>query len=155
ASEFAEALRQVVRAASTDDARPMLTGVLLAAEEGGLRLVATDSYRLAVRDLPGATVLREGQRVLVPAKALAELQRLLAGAEQVVLRLADHDAGFELGSIRLTTRLIESEFPNYRQLIPSSYPNRLRVAREAFLDALRRVEARGSGATPPAPITLP
>src|SRR5256886_2421621 len=52
ASEFAEALRQVVRAASTDDARPMLTGVLLAAEEAGLRLVATDSYRLAVRGLP-------------------------------------------------------------------------------------------------------
>jgi len=154
ASEFAEALRQVVRAASTDDARPMLTGVLLAAEEGGLRLVATDSYRLAVRDLPGATVLREGQRVLVPAKALAELQRLLAGAEQVVLRLADHDAAFELGPVRLTTRLIESEFPNYRQLIPASYPNRLRVGREALLDAVRRVKLLVRDNTTPVRITL-
>src|SRR5205807_5054383 len=121
---------------------------------GGLRLVATDSYRLAVRDLPGATVLREGQRVLVPAKALAELQRLLAGAEQVVLRLADHDAAFELGPVRLTTRLIESEFPNYRQLIPASYPNRLRVGREALLDAVRRVKLLVRDNTTPVRITL-
>ena len=68
--------RQVVRAASSDDARPILTGVLLAAEAGGLRLVATDSYRLAVRDLPGTTVLGEGQHVLVPSRALQELARL-------------------------------------------------------------------------------
>ena len=65
-AELATALSQVVRAASSDDARPILTGVLLAAEAGGLRLVATDSYRLAIRDLPGTTVLAEGQHVLVP-----------------------------------------------------------------------------------------
>jgi DNA polymerase-3 subunit beta len=118
AGELAEALRQVVRAASSDDARPILTGVLMAAEETGLRMVATDSYRLAVRDLPGTTVLREGQKVLVPSKALTELQRLLAGAESVTLRLAEHDVTFEVGNVRLTSRLIEGEFPNYRQLIP-------------------------------------
>ena len=73
AAELAAALRQVVPAASSDDARPILTGVLLAAEAGGLRLVATDSYRLAVRDLPGTSVLAEGQSVLVPSRALAEL----------------------------------------------------------------------------------
>src|SRR5688500_16548535 len=94
AAELAEALRQVVRAASGDDARPILTGVLMTAEEGNLRLVATDSYRLAVRDLPGASVLREGQKVLVPSKALAELQRLLAGAEQVAIHLGEHEASF-------------------------------------------------------------
>ena len=116
--DLAEALRQVVRAASGDDARPILTGVLMTAEEGGLRLVATDSYRLAVRDLPGTTVLREGQKVLVPSKALTELQRLLASAEEVTLRLGEHDVTFEVGGVRLTSRLIEGEFPNYRQLIP-------------------------------------
>ena len=63
-------LRQVVPAASSDESRPILTGVLLAAEGGGLRLVATDSYRLAVRDLPGTSVLAEGQSVLVPSRAL-------------------------------------------------------------------------------------
>ena len=69
---LAEALRQVVRAASSEDTRPVLTGVLMAAEAEGLRLVATDSYRLAVKDLPGAKgVLGEGQKVLVPSRALA------------------------------------------------------------------------------------
>jgi DNA polymerase-3 subunit beta len=140
AADLSEALRQVVRAASADDARPVLTGVLVAAEEGGLRLVATDSYRLAVRDLPGAHVLREGQKVLVPSRALAELQRLLGSAQEVVIRLGEHDVTFEVGDVRLTTRLIEGEFPNYRQLIPASYPNRLIISKDALLDAVKRVK---------------
>jgi DNA polymerase-3 subunit beta len=154
ASELAEAFRQVVRAASNDDARPILTGVLLAAEEGGLRLVATDSYRLAVRDLPGTAVLREGQKVLVPSKALTELQRLLPGADQITLRLGEHDATFEVADVRLTTRLIEGEFPNYRQLIPSSYPNRLIIEKESLLDAVRRVKLLVRDATTPVRMAL-
>jgi DNA polymerase III subunit beta len=148
AAALAEALRQVVRAASHDDARPILTGVLMAAEGDGLRLVATDSYRLAVRDLRGTTVLREGQTVLVPSKALGELTRVLGGAESVTLRLAERDATFVVGDTRLTTRLIEGEFPNYRQLIPSTHPNRLTVGREPLLDALRRVKLLAREATP-------
>ncbi|HUF33666.1 MAG TPA: DNA polymerase III subunit beta [Acidimicrobiales bacterium] len=148
AAALADALRQVVRAASHDDARPILTGVLMAAEGDGLRLVATDSYRLAVRDLPGATVLREGQAVLVPSRALGELTRVLGGAEQVTLRLGERDATFEVGAVRLTTRLIEGEFPNYRQLIPSAHPNRLTVGREPLLDAIRRVKLLAREATP-------
>lgn len=140
AKDFAGALRQVVPAASADDARPILTGVLLAAEEGGLRLVATDSYRLAVRDLPGTSVLREGQSVLVPSRALRELERLLGSAEEVTLRLGEREAAFEIGGVRLTTRLIEGEFPNYRGLIPASHPNRLTVGREALVEAVKRVK---------------
>jgi DNA polymerase III subunit beta len=148
AASLAEALRQVVRAASHDDARPILTGVLMAAEGDGLRLVATDSYRLAVRDLPGATVLREGQAVLVPSKALGELARVLTGAEGVTLRLGERDATFEVGATRLTTRLIEGEFPNYRQLIPTAHPNRLTIGRDPLLDAIRRVKLLAREATP-------
>ena len=148
AAAFADALRQVVRAASQDDARPILTGVLMAAEGDGLRLVATDSYRLAVRDLRGTSVLREGQQVLVPSKALGELARVLSGAEHVVLRLGERDATFTVGDTRVSTRLIEGEFPNYRQLIPSSYPNRLTVGRESLLDAVRRVKLLAREATP-------
>ena len=140
AKDFAEALHQVVPAASADDARPILTGVLLAAEADGLRLVATDSYRLAVRDLPGTSVLREGQSVLVPSRALKELERLLGAAEEITLRLGDREATFEVGTTRLTTHLIEGEFPNYRGLIPASHPNRLTVAREAVVEAIRRVK---------------
>jgi DNA polymerase-3 subunit beta len=140
AKDFAGALHQVVPAASADDARPILTGVLMAAEDDGLRLVATDSYRLAVRDLPGTTVLSEGQSVLVPSRALKELERLLGSSEQVTLRLGSREATFEVGTVRLTTRLIEGDFPNYRGLIPASHPNRLTVSREMLGEAVRRVK---------------
>jgi DNA polymerase-3 subunit beta len=158
---LAEALRQVIPAASRDDARLILTGVLLVAEGTGLRLVATDSYRLAVRDLPGETVLEaalsgaagEDRRVLVPAKALGEVQRLLGSGSgpgdkegvgaQVELSFSDRDASFDTGRARVSTRLIEGQFPNYQQLIPSGYPNRLIVVREAFIEAVKRVRLIG------------
>jgi DNA polymerase-3 subunit beta len=152
---LADALRQVTRAASGEDSRPILTGVLMVAEADGLRLVATDSYRLAVRDLRGVGVLAEGQKVLVPSRALNELMRLLvSGSGEVSLRLGAHDATFGLGGVTLTTRLIEGEFPNYRNLIPSSYPNRLIVGREALLDAVRRVKLLARDATTPVRIAL-
>jgi DNA polymerase III subunit beta len=145
---FSDALRQVVSAASNDESRPILTGVLMAAEGDGLRLVATDSYRLAVRDLPGTSVLAEGQQVLVPSTALKELSRLLSGAESVTLRLGERDVAFEVGDVRVTSRLIEGDFPNYRGLIPSAHPNRLSVGREPLLEALRRVRLLAREATP-------
>lgn len=148
AAELRTALEQVVRAASRDEARPILTGVLLESEGGGLRLVATDSYRLALRDLPGTTLLGEGQHVLVPGRALGELARLLVGADTVALRLGDDEASFEVGHTRLTTRLLDGDFPNYRALIPSNYPNRLFVSREALLDAVRRVKLLARDSAP-------
>ena len=148
AAELAAALRQVVPAASGDDARPILTGVLVTAEADGLRLVATDSYRLAVRDLPGQSVLAEGQSVLVPSRALNDLTRVLAGVDRLTLRLGERDASFEAGDVRLTTMLIEGDFPNYKGLIPSSHPNRLTVSREALLEGVRRVKLLAREATP-------
>ena len=148
AAAVGEALRQVVRAASTDEARPILTGVLLTAENGGLRMVATDSYRLAVRDLADHQVLGADQKVLVPGRALNELQRLVGGGEELTMRLGDRDATFEVGDTRLSTRLIEGEFPNYRQLIPASHPNTLTVEREPLLEAVRRVKILAKDATP-------
>jgi DNA polymerase-3 subunit beta len=142
AAAFAAALRQVVRAASKDDLRPILTGVLLTAHGGGLRLVATDSYRLAVRDLKGVSMLPEGQRVLVAAKGLAEVQRL-AGDGEIEVVLRERDVVFRTSRAEVTARLIEGEFPNYEQLIPSGYPNRLVLAREALMEALDRVQIVG------------
>ncbi len=147
-ASVAEALRQVVRAASNDDARAVLTGVLIAADDDGVRMVATDSYRLAVRDLPDSQMLSSGQKVLVPSRALQELQRVLGGSEELQVRLGARDAVFESGGTRLTTRLIEGEYPNYRNLLPSSYPNVLTVGREALLEALRRVKILAQDATP-------
>jgi DNA polymerase-3 subunit beta len=102
-------------------------------------MVSTDSYRLAVRDLPGTTALAEGQTVLVPSRALNELARALHDDTDVTLVLGERDASFQVGDLHLTTRLIEGEFPNYRGLIPTSQPNRLHVDRQALLDAVRRV----------------
>jgi DNA polymerase-3 subunit beta len=142
AKEFSSALRQVVRAASTDDARAVLTGVQISANEGGVKMVATDSYRLAVRDLPQSSLLAAGQHVLVPSRALAELQRVLPeGADaELSVRLGAREAVFSTGSTRLTTRLIEGDYPNVQNLLPTSYPNVLTVGREALLEALRRVK---------------
>lgn len=147
-ADLAQALRQVVPAASTDDSRPILTGVLLAAEPGGVRLVATDSYRLSVRDLPGTNVLEEGHSVLIPSRALSELVRLLGPDATLDMRLGEREASFEVGHTRLTTRLIEGDFPPYRGLIPQNHPNRLIVGREVLLDALRRVKLMAREATP-------
>lgn len=160
AAELAEALRQVVRAASNDDSLPVISGVLLTGESSGgtagpgLRLVATDRYRLAVRDLPGTSMLREDQRVLIPSRALSEVQRLLSNAGSVTVRLGERDASFEVGHVRLTTRLIEGEFPPYQKLIPDRYPNRLTVNREALLDAVRRVRLLVKDAITPVRVSL-
>jgi len=145
---LADALRQVVRAASTDDARAVLTGVLLAADDDGLRLVATDSYRLAVRDLPETAVLSAGQKVLIPGRALTELQRVMGDADELTVRLGDREATFESAGTRLSTRLIEGEFPNYRNLLPSSYPNLLTVGKASMLEAIRRVKILAQDSTP-------
>ena len=146
--QLATALKQVVLAASSDDSRPILTGVLLAAEEGGLRLVATDSYRLAMRDVSGVSVLAEGQTVLIPSRALGELNRVLALDDEVTLLLGATQASFQVGNVTLVTRLIEGDFPNYRGLIPDSHPNMLTVNREELLDALRRVKLLARESTP-------
>ncbi len=128
AETMSDALRQVVRAASTDDARAVLTGVLLASDDDGVRMVATDSYRLAVRDLPDSSMLGSGQKVLIPGRALNELQRVMGDEENLTVRFGEREATFEAGTTRLSTRLIEGDFTNYRNLLPSSYPHLLTVS---------------------------
>lgn len=148
ATLFAEGLRQVVRAALADDTRaPQLTGVLMVATETGLRLVATDSYRLAFRDLAGVSALSPGAEVLIPARALAEIQRLVgsgadgstAEPEPLVFHYGELDAVFDLGEVQLTTRLLRGPFPDYERLLPASYPNTFVAARDDLAAALRRV----------------
>jgi DNA polymerase-3 subunit beta len=129
-----KALNQVGIAASGDEARPILTGVLFEAEEEHVRLVATDSYRLAVRDLPEVTA---GPGGLVPFRALREVSRSI-GAEKITFGIGEREASFRSDRGSLTVRLIEGTFPNYRQLIPESYPNTVTVVKEELLDAIGR-----------------
>ncbi|MBU1493207.1 MAG: DNA polymerase III subunit beta [Actinobacteria bacterium] len=131
---FVAALAQVSVAASTDDARPILTGVYFESEHESLRMVATDSYRLAVRDLPSIKVALAG---LVPVKALRELKRTV-GDSKMKVAIGAREATFASDRGTLTVRLIEGTFPNYRQLIPDSYPNQLTVDKDALLEAVDR-----------------
>jgi DNA polymerase-3 subunit beta len=136
---FGEAVGQVARAASKDEARPVLTGILLEANREGLTMVATDSYRLAVRELPATG---EGEATaLVPERALSEVGRAALGEEkaEVEIILGEAQAAFRVGSLRLTSRLIEEQFPNYRQLLPEPGDNKLSASRQELLESVRRV----------------
>ena len=138
AEALAEALSKVVRVASRDDSRPLLTGVLMEAEGEALRLVATDTFRLAKKELRAAALLGERERVLVPGRALHEVLRLLKNAERVVVRFDEQHARFEMDDVCLVTRLLTGDFPDYRAVIPDP-PNRLRADRATLAETVRRV----------------
>ncbi|MEA1902792.1 MAG: DNA polymerase III subunit beta [Actinomycetota bacterium] len=133
--QLAEAINQVTIAASGDGARPILTGVLFETSDDGLRMVATDSYRLAKRDIPGIGLEGTG---LVPARGLRELPRTI-GAPKITAQLREREAVFssERGTLRL--RLIDGNFPKYQSLLPETYPNQVILDKEELLDALGRV----------------
>lgn len=149
--DVATGLGQVVRSASNDDARAVLTGVLLSADGDTISMAATDSYRLSVKELAGTNLLADGQRVLIPGRALAELQRLFDNADdKLTVRFGPREAMFELDSSNtiLKTRLIEGEYPNWRNLIPAEEKDGLSVDKEAFAEALRRVKILARDSTP-------
>jgi DNA polymerase III subunit beta len=148
AATFAEAVAQVGRAASRDEARPVLTGVLVEISREGCMLVATDSYRLAVRELV-ATADGEA-KAIVPERALAEAGRAAAGDEKGTVEIAvdGSQVAFKAGGLTLTSRLIEGEFPNYRQLLPEGHESRLTVSRQQLLEAVTRVGLMARDTTP-------
>ena len=131
----------VARAASRDDMRPVLTGVFVTAAGKEMTMVATDSYRLAVKRTELETELGGEIEANIPARALRELSRILSteGVEEAGIWLLANQAIFVAGSITLTTRLIEGQFPNFRQLLPESYEHDVRLPRPDFLDVARRV----------------
>ena len=132
--DLTAALNQVGIAASSDDGRPTLTGVLFETESDHLRLVATDSYRLAVRDVPGASGV---DPTLIPYRALKELGRAI-GADKISVKIGEREGTFGSPRGRMTARVIESSFPEYRRLLPDEYPNRLTINRDALLEAVGR-----------------
>lgn len=148
AGAFAEAVGQIARAASRDEARPVLTGVLLEVSREGCMLVATDSYRLAVRELV-ATADAEA-KAIVPERALSEAGRAAATDEKgtVQILVDESQVSFRAGGLTLTSRLIEGEFPNYRQLLPEGHESRLTVSRQQLLEAVTRVGLMARDSTP-------
>tara|TARA_B100001167_G_scaffold187906_2_gene150597 strand:+ start:33 stop:605 length:573 start_codon:yes stop_codon:yes gene_type:complete len=103
---------------------------------------------MAMRDLPGTEVLGRDQTVLVPSRALDVVNRLLGDAASLSIQLGERDAGFTIDDVRIVTRLIEGEFPNYRGLIPDSHPNQMTVDRDTLISAVQRVRLLARDATP-------
>jgi DNA polymerase-3 subunit beta len=141
AQALAETADVVARAASRDDMRPVLTGVLVSAAGSEMTMVATDSYRLAVKRAELEPGIEGELEANIPARALRELGRVVAAdaVEQVSVSLLPNQAVFEAGAIVLNTRLIDGQFPNFRQLLPESYEHDVRLDREEFLGVARRV----------------
>lgn len=146
-NEFKAALAQVVQAASNDPQKHHLSAVLMTSTDKGIRLVATDGYRLAMRDLHGTSGL-SSDSFLIPARALNELQRLLDIADDITIRFNEVDATFQTPTMSLSTRLINAEYPPYQTIIPKNNGNLATVNREEILDALRRTRVLASDTTP-------
>lgn len=141
AGPFAETVARVARAASRDETRPHLTGVLVSASGSELRMVATDSYRLSVKETILESPLEGSIEANVPARALQELSRVASSgaADEVAIAARRSQIVFELGSVTMLSRLVEGKFPNYRQLLPESYEHELRVDGSELLATVRRV----------------
>jgi len=157
AHDLIQGLNQVVRAAANDDARPLLTGVLFTTDNDTLRLIATDSYRLAVRDVPGVTGIGGTHDLLVPARALQELQRAVSSPDedaQIGVTLTDAEICFVVGGTSIASRLIDGNYPSVLQLIPASYPNQLRIAKDTLLTSLRRAKLLAKDSTSSVRLTM-
>ena len=141
AQPLAETIERVARAASRDEVRPILTGVLVQAEGAALTMVATDSYRLSVKHTSLETPLAEPLDANVPARALRELARVVAsgGHDSVEIDVSRNQAIFRVDGMALSSRLIEGQFPSWRQLIPESFEHEVRMPRDELLEVCRRV----------------
>lgn len=136
AKTFHDALAQVVVAASADESRPILTGVYIYNENSNLVIVSTDSYRLAEKQLKLAKKPTSDIKFIVPARTIQELVRLLGDHDgDIAVYASDNQVMFEVDGIELTSRLIEGQFPDYRQIIPKSADTTV----EAATDEVMRV----------------
>jgi DNA polymerase-3 subunit beta len=141
AAAFVETIAMVARSASRDETRPILTGILVTAEGGELKMVATDSYRLSVKETRLDPPIEGGFEANVPARALQELERLVAQGTEDRIRIGvrANQVVFEVGGMVLSSRLIEGQFPNYRQLLPETYEHELRMAADELTGVVRRI----------------
>lgn len=137
---LAEMVDKVYKVTSRDTSRPILQGVLLSVEENTIRMVATDSYRLAVCDSNTETSSTDEAFVtIVPGATFHDVLTLPSMTEQVMVGTTDSQVVFSFGNTTYVSRKIEGNFPNYRQLLPSSCASTVKLAVEPFGDALKRV----------------
>lgn len=142
------AVSHVSRAVSRDETRPILTGVLLAVEGHTLRMVATDSYRLAVKEIILEEESPESIEVVVPGRALEEAVKLAAGSPKLSLGVSENQVVFSAGNTLFVSRRIEGSFPNYKQLIPKDIQTTATLKKEDLNQAVKRVSLMAQHNTP-------
>src|SRR3954454_23611470 len=133
-----ETVARVARSASRDESRPVLTGILVRFEAGKIVMAATDSYRLSVKETPLEGDVPELEAI-IPARALGELARIAQGGDTVELGVHENQVVFAAEDVWLTTRRIDGQFPNYKQLLPETFEHELTLPRGELLDVVRRV----------------
>jgi DNA polymerase-3 subunit beta len=138
---------RVSRSASRDESRPVLTGVLMRFEPGKLVMAATDSYRLSVKETEVEGTVPELEAI-VPARALGELARIAQEGDRIELAVHENQVIFATGDALLTTRRIDGQFPNYKQLVPESFDHELALPREELLEVVRRVSVMAQRNSP-------
>ncbi len=141
AAAFVETIGRVARSASRDETRPHLTGVLVSAAGSELRMVATDSYRLSVKETVLEQPVDGSLEANVPARTLQELGRIATATDQESIGIIalTNQVIFTLGDVTLSSRLVEGRFPNYQQLLPDTYEHELRLAAGELLEVVRRM----------------
>ena len=138
AEALLETVAQVSRSASRDESRPVLTGILARFEPGKLVMAATDSYRLAVKETDLAGSAHELEAI-IPARALTELARIAGDASELELGVQENQVAFRTGDAVLTTRRIDGQFPNVKQLLPEQFEHEVALPRGELLDVVKRV----------------
>lgn len=139
-----DGLRKTAYAISTDETRYVLNGIFASFRDGKLTLVATDGRRLAMVDSDLEFPASHETDVIIPTKAVQELQRLLGDSGEVVLKLSESQISFAVGDSLLCSKLIEGNYPNYRQVIPGDSNERVIFSREGLLETVRRVSLLSS-----------
>ena len=142
-----ETIQRVARAASRDESRPVLTGVLVSFGGGKLTMAATDSYRLAVKETEIAGTTPELEAI-VPGRALTELARIASSGDTIDVGVHENQVVFGTEGVWLTTRRIDGQFPNYRQLLPEQFEHVLTLPRTELLEVVRRASVMIQRATP-------
>ncbi|MDZ4789117.1 MAG: DNA polymerase III subunit beta [Blastochloris sp.] len=136
---FREMLKKTAYAMSTDESRYVLNGALLSFKEGKLIVVATDGRRLALIEQELEFPKASEVDIILPTKAVNELQRILSDSGEVQIAIAENQIGFTVGSTYLCSKLIEGNYPNYKQVIPSETKERITIERELLLTSVKRV----------------
>jgi DNA polymerase III subunit beta len=147
-SAFLETVSRVARAASRDESRPVLTGVLVRFEGGKLIMAATDSYRMSVKETELAGGAASELEAIVPARALTELSRIAQDSGELQIGVQENHVVFGAGDVWLTTRRIDGQFPNYKQLLPETFEHEVALPREEFLEVVRRASVMAQRNSP-------